>query len=78
METNTCVLTGCGRLIANDVINAFKKGAWKHNVVLTVYKIKPGWLSTSIDIRFSWTGEKANVNSYTIAAKTYINKISSL
>ena len=39
METNTCVLTGCGRLIANDVINAFKKGAWKHNVVLTVDKI---------------------------------------
>ena len=78
METNSCILTGCGRLISNDVINAFKKGAWDHNVVLTVDKTKPGWFSTSIDIRFSWTGEKANVDSYTIAAKTYINKISSL
>ena len=76
MASNSCIIHDCGRLISNSIINAFKKGAWKHNVELSVDKTTPGWLSTSIDIRFKWTGEQSNVESYTIAAKNYIDKIS--
>ena len=76
MESSYCIVHDCGRLIANDVINAFKKGAWKYNVDLQVEKTTPGWFSTTIDIRFTWKGDQSNVDSYTIAAKNYINAIS--
>lgn len=77
MESNSCILHECGRLIANDVINAFKKGAWKYNVDLQVEKTTPRWFSTTIDIRFTWKGKKEDVNGFTSAAQRYINEISS-
>ena len=63
------------RLIVGYIENAFQQGSWKHGVKVNIEKTKPGWFSTQIAMRITWTGDKPNVDAFTKAAKAYLASV---